>query len=178
MGYWEKKLRILGSFPTRAGVYTSGVWAPSLQHLCMCVCWCASSISIKATIQAAPPPKQYFSLSTILVRPFHHFKLVVGRTKLLSGKTGPLMKWQVTLRLKFQIHVSICSWWEVPPRAHATHFLSIIPKTAWSWRIISWDLASLLVFLIKKIQLKCQRLKCLFISFTWGQVIAPFRFVL
>lgn len=98
--------------------------------------------------------------------------------QLLSGKTGPLMKWQVTFRMKFQIHVSICSWWEVPPRAHITRFLSIIPKTAWSWRIISWDLASLLVFLIKKIQLKCQRLKCLFLSFTWGQVIAPFRFVL
>ena len=40
MGYWEKKLRILGSFPTRAGVYTSGVWAPSLQHLCMCMLVC------------------------------------------------------------------------------------------------------------------------------------------
>ena len=80
MEYWEKKLRIPGSLPIRAGVYMSGVWAPFLQHLCVCVCPRASSISIKATVQASPSPKQYFSLSTILVRHLHHFKLVVGRT--------------------------------------------------------------------------------------------------
>lgn len=113
----ESTLMASGSHPTVSTHTCVGVWVyiPCISRPPISLCHLQSSSSY-----CLLPLWDIFTAGSRWLKEPH----------LLNGNIGPPVKWHLTFQLNFQIHLSICSWWVVPPRAHTVSVLSIIPRTA------------------------------------------------